>query len=279
MENNPALPGLLWPLLTAAALLAVLTGLKSVLKKTGWPAGRRQKILYTTAGVMLLWTALLSVLAQKGFFADFSKLPPRPGLAILAPLPVVLWIAFSKTGTQLLRLAPPQWPVFLQSFRIFVELLLWRAFVAGKLPVQMTFEGRNFDVLTGVLALGVGYYLSRGARVGVLSEVPAGPGSGSADLADNAQAGVLSGHNPLSGNRWKLALAFNIAGILLLLNILVIAVLSMPTPLRYFMNEPANTLIGQFPFILLPGVLVPLAYTLHIFSLRQIWLRSYAENK
>jgi hypothetical protein len=38
------------------------------------------------------------------------------------------------------------------------------------------------------------------------------------------------------------------------------------------MNEPANTLVAKFPFILLPGVLVPLAYGLHILSLRQIYL-------
>jgi len=55
----------------------------------------------------------------------------------------------------------------------------------------------------------------------------------------------------------------------LLVNVLVIAVLSMPTPLRVFHNEPANTLLAYFPYIYLPGVLVPLAYTLHIFSLRQ----------
>lgn len=109
------------------------------------------------------------------------------------------------------------------------------AFMAGKLPVQMTFEGRNFDVITGVLALPVGYLLARKKRY---------------------------------ASKW--AIAFNIMGILLLLNILVIAVLSMPTPLRYFMNEPSNTLVAQFPFILLPGVLVPIAYTLHIFSLRQL---------
>jgi hypothetical protein len=42
------------------------------------------------------------------------------------------------------------------------------------------------------------------------------------------------------------------------------------------MNEPANTLVAQFPFILLPGVLVPLAYTLHIFSLRQLMSRQKA---
>ncbi|HEV2479744.1 MAG TPA: hypothetical protein VGS79_08760, partial [Puia sp.] len=46
----------------------------------------------------------------------------------------------------------------------------------------------------------------------------------------------------------------------------------MPTPLRVFFNEPANTLITQFPFIFLPGMLVPLAFSLHFISLRQMAL-------
>jgi hypothetical protein len=45
------------------------------------------------------------------------------------------------------------------------------------------------------------------------------------------------------------------------------------------MNEPANTLVGQFPFILLPGILVPIAYGLHIFSLRQLLKQRTADVK
>ncbi|HMH20883.1 MAG TPA: hypothetical protein VK563_03865 [Puia sp.] len=287
MQNDPILPILLWPFLTLICIAFILAGLKAVLKKTDWPAGRQQKIFYTTAGVLLLWIALLSVLALQGFFADFGRLPPRPGLAILAPLPVILFIAFSKTGTALLRLVPAQWLVLMQSFRIIVELLLWMGFVAGKLPVQMTFEGRNFDVLTGLLALPVGYYIARsllrggtGPRAGagiVGSQPGAGTGlSAGGEDATRSQAGVGpltdAGIGSWSGSSRILALAFNIAGLLLLFNIMAIALLSMPTPIRYFMNEPAATLVAHFPFIFLPGVLVPLAYTLHIFSLRQLWL-------
>jgi hypothetical protein len=36
------------------------------------------------------------------------------------------------------------------------------------------------------------------------------------------------------------------------------------------MNEPANTIVAVFPISWLPGLLVPLAYTLHIFSLKQL---------
>jgi len=107
----------------------------------------------------------------------------------------------------------------------------------------MTFEGFNFDILSGILALPVGYLLSR-----------------------------KKSYAP------QLAVAYNVIGMLLLVNILVIAVLSMPTPFRYFQNEPANTLVAQFPFILLPGILVPIAYSMHIFSLRQILTRKKMHN-
>jgi hypothetical protein len=239
MKNNFSTPDFLWPLLTLICIIVILTGLNAALKRTTWEKRQRQKILIGTTVAIAMWIALLLILSFNGFFADFSKLPPRPALAVLIPLPFVLLIAFSKKGTQLLRSVPSHWIVYLQSFRIVVELLLLFAFMAGKLPVQMTFEGRNIDVVTGVLALPVGYLLARKRTYAA-----------------------------------KLAIAFNIVGILLLLNILVIAVLSMPTPLRYFMNEPSNTLVAQFPFILLPGVLVPVAYSLHIFSLRQLFKRS-----
>ena len=235
MKNNFSAPGFLWPLLTLACLVLILTGLRAVLKRTNLERNTQNKIFFGTTFILVTWVGLLTALSINGFFSDFSKLPPRPALAMLIPLPIIIFIAFSKTGTQLLQTVPSHWLVFMQSFRIVVELLLLFAFMSGKLPVQMTFEGRNFDVLTGVLALPVGYLIARKKNYSS-----------------------------------KLIIAFNIIGIVLLLNILVIAVLSMPTSIRYFMNEPSNTLVAQFPFILLPGVLVPIAYTMHIFSLRQL---------
>jgi len=229
--------GILLLLLTLVCMVLVIAGLNVVLKKTDLPATRR-RIVSMTSIVIVLWMIALAVLSAKGFFADFSKLPPRPALAILLPLPLVLLFAFSKRGTQFLQSVPRQWFVLMQSFRIFVEVLLWLAFLAGMLPVQMTFDGWNFDVITGLLALPVGYLLSKGKKYSSI-------------------AGII----------------FNIVGLSLLLNILVIAVLSMPSPFRYFLNEPSNVLVAQFPYIWLPGVLVPLAYSLHIFSLRQLLSR------
>lgn len=228
------IPAILLSLLSLATYSLVLAGLRKVLSATGWE-DLRQKVLFRKAlAGILYWAALLTVLSLLGFFSDFSRLPPRIPLAIFIPLPVVLFIAFSRTGTELLRQTPPHWLVYLQAFRILVECVLWLNFLKGLMPVQMSFEGRNFDILAGLFAIPVGYFCL------VKKSWP----------------------------RW-ITLIYNIAGLLLLANIIVVSVLSMPTPLRYFHNEPANTLLGHFPFIFLPGLLVPLAYSLHIFSLRK----------
>ena len=229
------MPAFAWILLALVCLAFILAGLKATLKRTGWEKNQQRKIYTGAVAIVSTWTVLLSILSYNGFIADFSKLPPRPALTVLIPLPFIIWFAFSETGTKLLRSVPPHWLVYMQSFRIAVELLLLIAFLNNRIPVQMTFEGRNFDIATGVLALPVGY--------------------------------LLAAKKPYAK---RLAVIFHITGLLLLLNILVIAVLSMPSPIRYFMNEPANTLVVQFPYVLLPGVLVPIAYGLHILSLRQL---------
>lgn len=233
--KNDFIPVIAWIMLTAICIAFILIGFNEALKRSGWLKKTRQKIFLTVASIIGIWTILLLILSNNGFFADFTHLPPRPGVTLLIPLPFVLLFAFSKKGTLLLQSIPSHWLIYMQSFRIAVELLLLLAFIGGRLPVQMTFEGRNFDIVTGLLALPVGYWVATRRTYGK-----------------------------------KLAIVFNVIGMLLLLNILVIAVLSMPTPIRYFMNEPANTLVADFPFILLPGVLVPVAYGLHILSLRQL---------
>ena len=190
-----------------------------------------------TAVLLIVWIVLLGILSANGFFSSFSKFPPRLGFALLLPLPLVMIFSRSQAGKQLLQQIKPQWLIYLQSFRILVEIALWLLVRNGSLPVQMSFEGRNFDILSGLLALPVGYYCF-----------------------------VRKSWPPVA------AVIYNIVGLVLLVNIVVIANLSMPTPLRMFHNSPDSSLITTFPFIYLPGLLVPLAYTLHILSLRQIGL-------
>jgi hypothetical protein len=232
------MPGILMGLLALSCLLVVFIFLRKALTKTKWSSRQQNRLFRTTLLLIAAWVILTGVLASRGFFAHFSTLPPRPVLLILLPLPVLLAIAFSNRFRTLALAIPGHWLIFFQSFRILVELILWQAFLKGALPVQMSFEGRNWDILSGLLALATGW------------------------IVMNRRQGYRT-----------IAVVYNIIGVGLLLNVLVVAVLSMPTPLRYFMNEPSVEKVAQFPMIYLPSVLVVLAYSFHIFSLRQLWLK------
>ncbi|HCM78108.1 MAG TPA: hypothetical protein DIS90_17115 [Cytophagales bacterium] len=217
----------------------VLKHLKRALIQSSITLKKQRSIFnYTIAG-LILWMIVLSALSLKGFFLNFSSFPPRFVIIILVPLITLIWaLLISDTTKELLSIIPPEVIIRLQVFRVVVELLLWLLFIQSLLPIQMTFEGRNFDILAGISAPFIAYLAFTKKVI--------------------SKKGVL---------------IWNILCLGLLLNIVITAILSMPTSFRYFMNEPANTIVTQFPIVWLPGFLVPLAYGLHFLSIRQLLLQ------
>jgi hypothetical protein len=182
-----------------------------------------------------VWVALLGLLSLEGTFADFQSLPPRIVPALLLPLILgLIWLR-SDGMRELLARTPLQWPLYLQSFRIVMELILWLLYLQHRVPAIMTFEGRNADILVGLTAIPVGYLCF-----------------------------VRKAWSP------RVAFWWNLGGILILLNVVVHAQLSTPSPLRVFVTDPPVTFIAYWPYILLPGFLVPLAWLGHAASLIQL---------
>lgn len=187
---------------------------------------------------VVAWLAILGAGAASGFFGDFTAMPPRLAIVILVPLVSIIWFVTRPRVSELLGAISPSRILQMQVFRVFVEVLLWMLFLQGLLPERMTFEGWNWDILVGITGPVAGYLFAR---------------------------------NLISPTLVKI---WNALGLLLLLNIVTIAILSAPLPFRVFMDEPANTIVTTFPAIWLPGFLVPLAYTLHIISWKQMSLAS-----
>jgi len=181
------------------------------------------------------WVAVLGFLSLQGVFGDFRSVPPRILPAVLVPLIAGFFLLRSAGARDLLARTPPQWPIYAQSFRIVMEIILWLLFVQHRVPAIMTFEGRNADILVGLTAIPVGYFCF-----------------------------VRRSWSP------RVAWWWNVAGILILLNVVVHAQLSTPSPFRVFVTDPPVTFIGYWPYILLPGFLVPLAWLLHATSLIQL---------
>ncbi len=207
------------------------------LPKTSLTKEQQKKFIRNFLIAFFGWFAFIYAWSRFGTFGNFELFPVNALPVFIIPLITILVFSFSKSVKEILAHIPQENIIKFQVFRFYVEVLLWALFASAMLPVQMTFEGRNFDVITGVTAMLVGWLITK-------NKFP--------------KAAII---------------LWNVMGLVLLINIVVIAILSMPTPLQYFMNEPDNTIVTQFPISLLPAFLVPLAYMLHILSLRKALMK------
>jgi hypothetical protein len=238
MEKYFAVTAFGFILLSLGCLFLIYKGLNQALLNT--PLSNVQKQSFKNRFLIGsgVWIALLAALSLTGVLSDFSSFPPKIMIVFIIPLIICVLLLFAKSFATILESIPFQWLIYIQSFRFFVEILIWMLFIDHLAPIQMTFEGRNIDILAGILAPIVGYLSFYGAQK----------------------------------RKW-LIWAWNIFGLITLINILTVAVLSFPSPFRYFMNEPANTIVARFPIVFLPGILVPMAYYMHAFSIKQLLIK------
>jgi len=182
--------------------------------------------------LLAVWIVVPGLLAKAGALDRYAPLP-APGLVVIALVTAcTVGLALSPIGGRLAVAVPLVGLVGFQSFRVPVELLLHRLFTEGLVPIQMTYLGRNFDVVSGISAAVLAAWLAGGRR------------------------------------SRGLVLAWNVLGLVLLLNIIVIAVLSTPAPFRQFLAEPANRLPSMFPYVWLPTCLVQAALLGHLLVFR-----------
>lgn len=185
-----------------------------------------------------LWLIITGGLASSGLLTSFEAFPPPLLRVVLPTLLATALLCSSSLASAWLRRWSLAGIVAFQGFRLPLELVMHDAYREGVMPLQITFTGRNFDILTGLLALPLAWLLAHGRAPGALA--------------------------------W----AWNLMGLGLLVNVVGVAVLSMPGPMQMLTLGPANIWVAYFPFIWLPTVLVPLALAGHILVARKLLLRS-----
>jgi hypothetical protein len=187
----------------------------------------------------LLLLALLiivqSVLAAKGFFAQtIQNTPPPAGMAILVIMSVTLYLALryppfkTLTANDTINLA------YLQTFRLPLEMIFVWLLSYQAIPLEMTFEGRNPDILIGLTAPVVAFAVER---------------------------------------KWlpiRALVVWNFIGLGFLFNIMTVAILCLPTTFRVFYESVPNEFVLYFPYNLIPVVLVMMALFLHLLSLKTL---------
>jgi hypothetical protein len=184
------------------------------------------------------WLLLTGLLATTTFYRDPNAMPPRVFLYGVWPavgLIIVYFVFFRKAFVEKLSL---KHLTLLHTVRLPVELVLLWLFQAGQVPRLMTFEGWNFDILSGITAPIVYFLAFR-------------------------KGGV---------NR-TLLITWNVIALGLLANIVTLAVLSFQGPMQRLAFDHPNVGVTYLPFIWLPAIIVPVVLFSHLASLWQLIAR------
>jgi len=177
---------------------------------------------------LIIWTIFQSILGYNGFYQDTDPFPPR---FLLVLVPTVLLILYGLTKKPLhwiLENRNNKISTFLHTIRIPIEIVLLYLFLGQQIPELMTFEGRNFDIIAGITAPIIGFLW----------------------LEDKIGSKAL--------------LAWNIIALGLVLFIFGNGILSSELPIQQFGFDQPNRAVTYFPFILLPGLVVPIVIYTHI---------------
>jgi hypothetical protein len=185
--------------------------------------------------ITLIWLALQGAISLSGFYTVTSVVPPRFALLLMPPVVFIIALFFIKKSQRVIDGFDVKILTLLHVVRILVELVLYGLHLHKVIPQVMTFEGRNFDILCGITAPLIWYF---GYVKSMLGK--------------------------------KVLLAWNVVCLLLLANIVITAVLSAPLPFQRFAFDEPSVALFYFPFVWLPGFIVPAVFFAHLVTVRRL---------
>src|SRR5688500_3639004 len=185
--------------------------------------------------ILAAWLAIQTPIAYSGFYTNTNSVPPRFVLFVLPPLLFIIGLFATTKGRQYLDSLDPNILTLLHVVRISVETVLFWLFIYKAIPELMTFEGRNLDILSGLTAPIVYYFGFVKKRMNITSII-----------------------------------LWNLICLGLLMNIVVTAILSAPTPFQKLAFDQPNVGVFYFPFIWLPCCIVLLVLLYHLAVIRQL---------
>jgi hypothetical protein len=197
-----------------------------------------------TLGIVI-WMIIQAILSYQNIYnTNLNAIPPKIFLlGVIPTLIIISAIFFSQKGKKFVDKLSLKSITYLNIVRFPVEIVLWWLFLNKAVPQLMTFEGYNFDILAGITAPFLAYFVFTKK---LLSR--------------------------------KVLLIWNCLCLLLLLNIVTIAFLSAPSPLQKLAFKQPNIAILNYPFSLLATFIVPIILFGHLVSIRQLLKVTLKEN-
>jgi hypothetical protein len=215
-------------------LVALLAwGTLAAWQRAGDSPARARRVMLLVTLATAAWMAVTWTAASRGLLMDFTSTPPPFGLLVAVVVTLSIVIAAGPLGRRFAREIPLWALVAVHGFRLPLEIAMHRLAERGIMPEQMSYAGRNYDILTGITAIIVAVLVSRG----------------------------------IGGRR--LVLAWNLLGLALLVNIVTVAILSTP-PFAAFGPDRLNVFVMVTPFVWLPAVLVLAALAGHLVIFRAL---------
>ena len=188
--------------------------------------------------LVLFWLLIQSVFAIRGFYLNAYTIPPRLIFAVAPPLVLVVLCLFLIQSNNNSRNVSAKVLTLMHVIRIPVEISLYLLFTKKLIPGVMTFEGRNFDIFSGITAVFIWYF---------------------------------GYHKPILP-RFVLV-AWNLLCLGLVLNVVITGIMAAPTIFQKIAFDQPNSAILYFPFIWLPSFVVPAVIFAHLFCLRQLFIK------
>ncbi len=182
----------------------------------------------TALTIYSVWLLFTGVLSYNHFFENTESIPPRIAFAVV-PNFFFIYFLFKKINIENINISIL---TALHIVRIPVELTLLQLYFDKKVPLLMTFEGYNFDILSGISALLLLFFMPK-----------------------------------ISFSFLKI---WNFACIILLFIIVTLAILSAKSPFQVLALEQPNVAILEFPFTFLAAIIVPLVLLSHLLVLKKI---------
>lgn len=225
------------PTYIAGTFIALVLALIGFIYYAVNSAAPGKKNLTPTIALTLLfaWIFLICILTFNGFFSNYDS-PPRIVLfSCIAAIGIIALFAFRKSRAFLNEM-PITTLTYLHIIRVPVEMVFWWLAISEVIPIDMTFEGSNLDIISGI-------------------------------SAPFAAVFMVGGKNK---NRIG-AIIWNVIAIGLLFNMIYLAI--GYTPYFYeasFGGEATNVAIFYFPYILLPLFVVPVVLFSHLVCINQL---------
>ncbi len=231
IKNLPSYISLAFCLTTLATLLLFIW----VIKKSKSEKTRKKGLSIFI--FLIIWLIIQAIFTLNNIYnSDTNFFPPKIVLfGVLPTILIIVLLFITSKGRRFIDSLPLLNLTYLHGVRIPVEIILFWLYLNKTIPELMTFEGRNFDIIAGITAPFIAYY-----------------GLSKAKLSKPT------------------ILIWNFISLGLLINIVLNALFSAPSPFQKFAFDQPNIAILNFPFCWLPTFIVPIVFFGHLVAIRQL---------